>query len=257
VSLRRVSVRVPAADAELARAAFLELAPDGFEEVEHPDELELAVYADADGEARLRERFDAVAVDEVAADWAERWRAFHRPVTIGSLWVGPPWEEPAPGLVPVVIEPAQAFGTGAHPTTRLTLELLLDLARGSLLDVGCGSGVLSVAAAKLGFGPIVAIDNDPVAVETAAENALRNGVQFETRVADALVDDLPQADIVLANVSEVVLEALAPRLDAPILIASGFYVDGAPPLAGYEEFGRREQDRWLAVAARRISPAPG
>src|SRR5437016_3537985 len=75
--------------------------------------------------------------------WEDRWRDFHRPIRIGPLWVGPPWEEAPPGAVAVWIDPGRAFGTGAHPTTRLCLELLLDVRRGSLLDVGCGSGVIA------------------------------------------------------------------------------------------------------------------
>jgi ribosomal protein L11 methyltransferase len=252
MSLRRVSIRVASADAEPARAALLDFSPTGFEESEHGDEVELVAYTDAEGEERLRARFGVVEGEDVAPDWSDRWRAFHQPVRIGPLWVGPPWDVPDPDLVAVVVEPGQAFGTGAHPTTRLTLELLLGLPKGSVLDVGCGSGVLSVAAAKLGFGPIVALDYDPIAVETAAANAVANGVEFETRVGDALEVELPETDIVVANVSEQILKGLAPRLGAPFLVASGFYVDQAPPLAGYEELDRREHDRWVAILARHL-----
>jgi ribosomal protein L11 methyltransferase len=255
VSLRRVAIQVHENEAEAARAALLDFSPTGFEEVDRNGGVELAVYTDAHGEQQLRGQFDDVAGEDVAPDWTDRWRAFHRPVQVGPLWVGPPWDEPDPGLIPVVIEPAQAFGTGAHPTTRLTLELLLDLPKGSILDVGCGSGVLSVAAAKLGYGPIVAVDYDPIAVQTARANADANGVMFEARVGDALEMDLPETDIVLANVSEQILKGLARRLDAPFLVASGFYVDQAPPLRGYEEVDRRVQDRWLAILAHRISPS--
>jgi ribosomal protein L11 methyltransferase len=255
VSLLRVAVRVPLAEAENARAALVELAPAGFEEVERGTELELAAYTDETGEAALRERFGAATAEEVAPDWGERWRAFHQPVRLGPLWIGPPWEEPDADLLPVVIEPAQAFGTGAHPTTRLTLELLLDLPRGSVLDVGCGSGVLSVAAAKLGFGPVHALDVDPVAVETAAANASANAVSVEARLADALTADVPPADIVLANVSETVLKALAPRLRCRFLVASGFLEATVPPLLGFRELERRVEDGWVAVLCSGFSPA--
>ena len=87
--------------------------------------------------------------------WEDRWRDFHHGVVVGRFWVGPPWEEAPAGVEAIVIDPGRAFGTGAHPTTRLTLELLQELEPGSLLDVGCGSGVLSIAAAKLGFAPVV------------------------------------------------------------------------------------------------------
>src|SRR5581483_8593025 len=106
-------------------------------------------------------RLPRAALDEVADDWADRWRAFHRGVRLGPLWVGPPWEAAPAGALPVVIDPGRAFGTGAHPTTRLCLELLLEQPPGALVDVGCGSGVLAIAAAKLGHGPVVALDVDP------------------------------------------------------------------------------------------------
>jgi ribosomal protein L11 methyltransferase len=254
-ALRRVAVRVPLAEAEQARARLIDLAPAGFEEVEDGSDLELALYTDAAGEQALRAAFGRATSTEVADDWAERWREFHRPVRVGPLWVGPPWEEPDPDLIAVVIEPAQAFGTGAHATTRLTLELLLELPRGSVLDVGCGSGVLSIAAAKLGFGPIAALDVDPLARAATLANAERNGIHLEVAVADALRDPLPAADIVLANVSETVLEELAPRLRCRHLVASGFLRDTIPPLAGFEEVERREEDGWIALLCSGF-PAP-
>src|SRR4051794_34252723 len=162
--LRRVSVTVPLRRAEEARAIMIELFPAGFEEVDHDGALELAAYTDASGEERLWHTFGAATGSDVEAGWEERWRAFHRPVEIGRLWIGPPWEEPAPGLVPVVIDPGQAFGTGGHPTTRLCLALLQELERGSVLDVGCGSGVLSIAAAKLGYAPVLGVDVEPQAI---------------------------------------------------------------------------------------------
>ena len=98
----------------------------------------------------------SVSGTEVADDWAERWREFHRPVLVGErVWVRPPWAEPRAGALDLVIDPAQAFGTGAHPTTRLSLELLHVAPGGPLTDLGCGSGVLAIAAAALGFEPRV------------------------------------------------------------------------------------------------------
>ena len=156
---------------------MLALFPEGFEERETGGGLELVAYAHSDREQASRAAFGAaVAAEDVAAGWEDGWRAFHRPARIGPLWIGPPWEESDPGSLAVVIDPGRAFGTGAHPTTRLCLELLLDLEPASLLDLGCGSGVLSVAAAKLGFKPVVALDHDEVAVEVTAENARVNGV---------------------------------------------------------------------------------
>jgi ribosomal protein L11 methyltransferase len=142
-------VTVPFRRAEQARALMLELFPDGFEEVERTDSVELAAYTDPGGEERLMQVFTGTSASDVEEGWEERWREFHRPVRIGPLWVGPPWEHPPPVAIAVVVDPGRAFGTGAHPTTRLCLEALLDLQRGSLLDVGCGSGVLAIAAALL------------------------------------------------------------------------------------------------------------
>src|SRR5690606_664719 len=105
-------------------------------------------------------------------------RAFHTPVEVaGRLRVRPPWEPPREGLLDVVIDPGMAFGTAQHATTRACLELLCGLpAGGPLVDAGCGSGVLSVAARRLGFGPVWAIDSDPLSVEATVGNARRNGV---------------------------------------------------------------------------------
>ena len=123
--------------------------------------------------------------------WEDEWRRFHVPVVVGPLWIGPPWQESQPGSTPVVIDPGRAFGTGAHETTRLCLELLLELDRGSFLDVGCGSGVLAIAAARLGFAPVVALDVDESAVDATRRNAKANGVDLNVERADATSDSLP------------------------------------------------------------------
>ena len=149
-----MALAVPAEKLEEARARLLELHPEGFEEANG----ELAVYTDPEGEARLREVFSEVSTRPVEPGWEERWREFHRPVWIGPLWVGSPWEELPASAIAVVVDPGRAFGTGSHPTTRLCLDFLVSLEPGSLVDVGCGSGVLSIAAAKLGFAPVTAID---------------------------------------------------------------------------------------------------
>ena len=106
------------------------------------------MVTDAAGEERLWAAFGGTRSDEVAGGWEDRWRAFHRPVRIGPLWVGPPWEEPDAGAIAVVIDPGRAFGTCSHATTRLCLELMLDLPRQSLLDVGSGRGAQNGAAIK-------------------------------------------------------------------------------------------------------------
>ena len=97
---------------------MLELFPQGFEEREVADGVELTAYTDAGGEERLWAAFGSAAAEPVPAGWEERWRDFHRPVRIGSLWVGPPWETPPPEGTAVVIDPGRAFGTGGHATGR-------------------------------------------------------------------------------------------------------------------------------------------
>jgi ribosomal protein L11 methyltransferase len=145
-----------------------------------------------------------------------------------------------------VIDPGRAFGTGAHATTRLTLDLLQTLEPGSLLDVGCGSGVLAIAAARLGFRPIVAVDIDDDAVEIAQANARVNGVEIDTYRADALVDDLPAVDIVVANVALDVVEALLPRLDASLAITSGYLERDDPAVTGWHRVDRADREGWAA-----------
>ena len=226
------------------RARFVELAPEGFEEAEVAAGIELAGYGDA--AARVLEAFPAAAVTEVEAGWEDRWREFHHAVTIGPLWIGPPWEAAPAGVQTVVIDPGRAFGTGAHPTTRLCLELLLALAPAALLDVGCGSGVLSIAAAKLGFRPVTAIDFDSHAVAAAGANAAVNGVEITCAVVDALVDPLPQAGVGVANIALDAVRLIAPRLEVTQLVTSGYLVRDEPGLRGYRHLERRELAGWAA-----------
>jgi ribosomal protein L11 methyltransferase len=167
-------------------------------------------------------------------------------VRAGGLWVGPPWEEPAAGEPAVVIDPGRAFGTGAHPTTRASLELLARRPPSSLLDAGCGSGVVAIAAARLGFGPVVAVDADAVAVEVTKENAGRNGVVIEVRQADVLVDALPPADLVVANIELQVVQSLLARCEAAHAITSGYLAGEAPASSGWAEVETFEVEGWAA-----------
>jgi ribosomal protein L11 methyltransferase len=224
---------------------MLALFPGGFEERERDDGLELAAYTDAGGEERLWQAFGAGTSEAVAEDWADRWRRFHRPVRVGDVWVGPPWE-PAPLGLSIVIDPGRAFGTGAHATTRLCLSFLVDLQRGSLLDVGCGSGVLAIAAARLGYAPVVAVDSDAAAVEATARNAQVNLVAIAVRGADALVDTLPGADVAVANIALPVVAGLARRLRSGRLVASGYLRSDGPRLRGFRHVERRTDGEWAA-----------
>lgn len=269
----RLAVRVRRDDAEIVLAELLELAPSGVEEVELDDgSVEYAVYG-APGELPFLAAVRAVAggavVDvhtrEVADDWDQRWREFHRPLVLeGRLTVRPPWESPDDSLLDVVIDPGQAFGTGAHATTRLCLELLLDLggqglARGPFIDLGCGSGVLAITAAKLGFSPVSALDNDPAAVQAAAENATANDVDIVVRRVDLRVDQLSlRRATVAANLLGPLLKGLARRIgehkELPsALLASGLLVGEANDVAaafisaGMTELDRRTRGDWAAV----------
>jgi ribosomal protein L11 methyltransferase len=229
---------------------MLELFPEGFEEIDHTDGVELVAYADPGGEERIWTAFGAARAADGALGWEERWREFHKPVVVDGLWIGPPWETPPPDALSVVIDPGRAFGTGAHETTRLTLRLLNRLdRRGSLLDVGCGSGVLSISAARLGFGPITAVDLDTQAVGATLRNAAANDVTLRAYVSDALVDELPAANVAVANVTFEVAVAVAGRLDVTRLVTSGYLVsDPPPPLEGFVHKERLTENGWAADA---------
>jgi ribosomal protein L11 methyltransferase len=230
---------------------MLELFPEGFEELDHPDGLELVAYTDDAGEERLWAAFSEVTAEELAGGWEERWREFHRPVQIGQLWVGPPWEQPPADADAIVVDPGRAFGTGGHATTRLCLQLLAEVERGSLLDVGCGSGVLAIGAARLGYEPVTAIDHDPAAVEATLRNAAVNGVTLDGRRVDALREPLPQAEVVVANISAEAVGRLLPRLDAKTIVTSGYLEGDAPESDGLRRERRLTQSGWAADVFRR------
>jgi ribosomal protein L11 methyltransferase len=212
-------------------ALLLHIFPEGVEELDGA----YAVYAD---EPPLG--FDVVATDEVDEHWPDRWRDFHHGVRIGRLWVGPPWEEPPADALAVVIDPGRAFGTGAHATTRLCLELLQQAEPASLLDVGCGSGVLSVAAAKLGFRPIRAVDVDDVALETTRANAAANGVEIEVGA------ELEPAQLAVMNIALDVVETILPTLPVERAITSGYLERDEPRVEGWHRLERRVRDGWAA-----------
>ena len=146
----------------------------------------------------------------------------------------------------IVVDPGQAFGTGAHPTTQACIELLAAHERGSVLDAGCGSGVVAIAAARLGFGPVAGVDSDPVAVAAARANVALNGVGIEMLLADVLRDALPAADLLVANVDLPVVEALLARLPAVKAITSGYLAYEAPRVPGWELRAHLELDGWAA-----------
>ncbi len=221
-ALVRWSVRVPAAAAEVVAALLLDAFPEGLEEESDDGATTLSGYLPAGRTPALPPGLIATPVP-VSPGWREGWRAFHRPVVLGPFWIGPPWLDPAPGLRPVVIEPGRAFGTGAHGSTRAAAALLLRIpAGGPMLDIGCGSGVLAIIAAMLGFRPVSAIDVDPLAIEATGANARANGVVIAARVGDAHVMELAPAPVAVANLQLELLGPLFARSDLPpSVIVSG------------------------------------
>jgi ribosomal protein L11 methyltransferase len=223
--LIRLAVRCTPEQAEIVLAELTVLAPNGVEEERGPGYVEYAIYG---GEGELPElgEIEAAAGDglvevvatEVPDDWADRWQDFHKPLLVGDrLWLRPSWEAPRGDAIDVVIDPGCAFGTGAHPTTRLCLDLLLELeaageASGPLTDLGTGSGVLAIAAAKLGWSPVRGYDHEQAAIEAASTNAEANGVAVEFEQLN-LREELPAlAPTTVANMTAPILEVIAAQL---------------------------------------------
>jgi ribosomal protein L11 methyltransferase len=248
------------------------LAPNGVEEERGPGYVEYAIYG---GEGELPELGDLdaaigggrveVSATEIPDDWADRWRDFHKPLLVaGRLWLRPSWEPPREDAIDVVVDPGQAFGTGAHPTTRLCLGFLCELeatgeAGGELVDLGTGSGVLAIAAAKLGWGPIRGYDHEPAALEAAAVNAEANGVTVSLERMN-LRERLPEpAPTVVANMTAPILKAVAGQMDAPppVLVCSGLLPSEQDEVAtafagvGLGEAERRQDGDWAALLLRR------
>jgi len=231
---------------ELAAAWLVERFPDGLEERDAGGLSELAVFTDGTGESAVRAAFADVSSAPVLPGWEDRWKDFHRPVRAGGLWIGPPWIAAPPDEAVVVADPGRAFGTGAHPTTRACIELLGRIERGSVLDAGCGSGVVSVAAARLGFAPVVAVDLDEVAVEVATETARRNDVVVQVFRADVLSEELPVVDIVVANIELRIVEQLLGRSVAGVAVTSGYLESELPTAPGWTHSDRLELEGWAA-----------
>jgi ribosomal protein L11 methyltransferase len=291
--LIRLAVRCAPEAAELVLAELTVLAPNGVEEERGPGYVEYAIYG---GEGELPElgEIDAavgggrieVSSSVIPDDWADRWRDFHKPLLVGGrLWLRPSWEGPRPEAIDVVVDPGQAFGTGAHPTTRLCLEMLLELeaageAEGALVDLGSGSGVLAIAAAKLGWDPVRGYDHEAGAIEAAVANAKANDVELELGRAN-LRETLPElAPTVVANLTAPILAAVARQLDrdgdrgrtrrslpavataSPRPIPATLVLSGLLPseldataaafaAAGFVEAERRRDGEWAGLLLRR------
>ena len=246
----RLGIRVRADRAETALADLLPLLAAGAEERAADGCVEYALYGPA---AELPTREDVrrlagdalvdVVSERVADGWERRWHEFLRPVRAGGLVVRPPWVEGAAD--DLVIDPGVFFGAGAHPTTRLCLELLQTLSPGgSLCDWGAGTGVLAVAAARLGWGPVTAVELDAAALPLIAANAGRNGVAVTAHAGDRPV----AAGTVVANLPRPAL--LSAPIAAERVIASGMLageVDDVVAALGTREVKRRVDGEWAAV----------
>jgi ribosomal protein L11 methyltransferase len=255
----RLGLRVRPEDAEVAYARLEPLLSGGFEEVPYGDLVELVVYGEDLPDPSFPELV-SVSRTPVAEGWETAWHEHLAPVTVGAVTVRPPWV-PGEGLV---VEPGVTFGLAAHPTTRLCMQLLQEHAQGltrgappaetasaggrgltpstALVDWGCGSGVLSVVAAHLGFDPVSAIELDPGAVETARANGV------DARVGDVCKDP-PWARTVVANLTAplLVLAATTPPPGMRVtLIASGVVEEQAGVAkAAWQPFGFVERERRL------------
>ncbi len=268
----RLSVRCSPDQADEVLLAMLDLAPNGVEEERGPDFAEFAIYG-APGEVPDLGEVEAVtgggrtvevSTTEVPDDWADRWTDFHRPVVIADrLRVRPSWFEATEGQIDVVVDPGMAFGTGAHSTTRLCLEMLVALAEageaeGPLSDWGTGSGVLAIAAAKLGWSPVHASDREPASLEAVEQNASANGVEIDLERSDVRERSPRIAKTVVANLTAPLLETCAKALEEPpeVFVCSGMLhrevdaVSGAFAAAGLAETERRREGEWSGLMMR-------
>ncbi len=263
--MRSLALRVATPDVEEVLDRVIPLAPHGVHELEFGEETELVLFGaeeelpGADQVSRLcgglvREAF----LGNAPNSWRDRRLETHRPLVIADrLSVRPEWAPPAPhGLIDLVLSDEGSFGSGAHPTTRACLELLESIEpRGALADLGCGSGVLAIAAALLGWSPVIAVDADPASVEAARANAARNESELDVRQLDLLADAPPGVETVVANVPLAIHQGIASRLGEPParVIASGVSGEEAEGLvAAYRAAGlaverRRLDSNWVAV----------
>lgn len=209
---------------------------------------------------------ELVAREIKEEDWLESWKAQFTPLRIGRFLVRPTWSDAPvdPDLIEIVLDPGMAFGTGLHPTTQQCLIALSTIALDgkAVLDVGTGSGILAIAAAKRGGSPVVAVDNDAISVEAARENTTRNGVVIP--VGEGSAADVPgRFDVVIANIVSPVLQLIARDLVARLapkglLIVTGISAPSEPQTrAAFVDAGlktlvdRNLRDDWVGLALRR------
>jgi ribosomal protein L11 methyltransferase len=251
----RLGIRVRADRAEVALADLLPLLAAGAEERSVDGDVEFSTYApvgELPGVDAIRALAGDAVVDVVSEPvpdgWERRWHEFLRPVRVGALVVRPPWVDgPDDDLV---IDPGLCFGAGTHPTTRLCLALLQELpAGGALCDWGAGTGVLAVAAARLGWAPVTAVEVDPAAIAVIERNAALNDAPVHAVRGD-LTRDAPWAPVVVANLPRPLLLDVATARRPDRLIASGMLADEVDDVAaafGMRELRRVSEGEWAAV----------
>jgi ribosomal protein L11 methyltransferase len=224
----RLAVRCRPEQADAVLAELVALVPGGVEEDRGAGYVEYAIYGPPgelpelpDLRAAAGDALVEIETTEVPDDWADRWRDFHEPVVVGDgrLVVRPSWErgDGDGAEIDIVVDPGRAFGTGAHATTRCCLELMLALAdrghaSGPLADWGTGSGVLAIAAAKLGWQPVSACDHEEAAIAAASVNGRANGVEIAARRVNLREQVPPPAPTVVANLTAPLLVPLAERM---------------------------------------------
>ncbi|MFK7989280.1 MAG: 50S ribosomal protein L11 methyltransferase [Sandaracinaceae bacterium] len=264
-----VHVAVTAAEVEIVSHLLWEAGASGVEErdgstMTSTDGVELVASFETDASANacvkaLSEQWTARVEHVVGDAWRDGWKAFFKPTRIGArLLVVPPWETAAakPDDLVIVLDPGQAFGTGTHETTRLVLAEIEQRVKGgeTVLDVGCGSGILGIAALRLGAASVHAVDIDPIAVRTALENAEVNGVRLTA--SDEPIEEVEGTYLfVLANIRTPVLipmaDALVARVDGTLVLSGILASEEAEVRGAYDArlvyVGRREDGDWIAL----------
>jgi ribosomal protein L11 methyltransferase len=273
--MREVSLEIPADALEDVLDRLLLIAPGGVREIERGATVELRMRGErvppvAEIDRTVGRWPHRIEERTVPDDWRERRLADYVPDVIGGrVLVRPHWAPPPrdPSVIDVVLGESAAFGAGTHPTTRTCLEQLLELEpAGSFADLGCGTGVLAITAARLGWEPVVAVDVQPGSVEAARVNASANRAVVTATVMDLLADQPPSADGIAANVPAWLHARLAASMPAPppaVMLLSGFvHAEAAGVFELYTARGlraRRQLDAhgWVVAVLEHDLRSPG
>ena len=268
--MRSLALGVAAVDVEEVLDLVIDLAPQGLHELERNGDTELVMFG-AETELPDDQELRRLCGDlllridrrSAPATWRGRRLATYRPTVVcDRLAVRPHWAPPpAPGLIDITLVDESSFGTGTHPTTRACLSILVGITpQGSFSDLGCGSGVLAIAAAALGFSPVRAVDADRAATMAAAENAKQNGARVEVRRLDLNADAPPGADLLAANVPLAVHRSIASRLSADtirVLVSGVAEAEAEALIDVYAETGlapsvHQPDGGWLAILLEKL-----